>query len=89
MVISKGQIDLTAIIMISLMILVGLMLMLCAIFIKKKDLDNFRVYGAELLDIVVNLVFAVSNVTVKRILIFIFGFLWTGLFLYFLITGKY
>jgi hypothetical protein len=81
---------LTPIIVISAMILAGFVLMYAAIFSKKKDIEKVSLFGiADILEFVFNLLFAISSVTIKRILIFILGLLLSGFFLYILITGKY
>jgi hypothetical protein len=75
---------------ISAMILAGFVLMYAAIFSKKKDIEKVSLFGiADLLEFVFNLLFAISSVTIKRILIFFLGLLLSGFFLYILIIGKY
>jgi hypothetical protein len=75
---------------ISALILAGLVLIYAAIFSKKKDIEKVSLFGiADLLEFVFNLVFSISSVIIKRVIIFILGFLLSGFFLYILITGKY
>ncbi|WP_342430323.1 hypothetical protein [Neobacillus sp. FSL H8-0543] len=64
--------------------------MASSIFSKKKDIENLSFFGvADLLGLVVNLVFSFSTVKIKRVLLFSLGLLLAGFFLYILITGKY
>lgn len=77
-------------IFISVMVLCGFGMMAGAILTKKKDIENLSTYGAtDLFEIIFNLIFSFSTVTIKRILIFTFGLLWSGLFMWILITGNY
>jgi len=81
---------LAAIIGITLMTVCGFVLMYGAIFSKKKDIDRISIFGvADLLELVFNIVFSISSIMIKRVLIFIFGFLISSFFIYIFITGKY
>lgn len=76
--------------MMSLMILVGLLLMYFAIYLKNKDIEMLFITGAtDLILLVCTLVFNLSPIRFKRILLFLFGFLWSGLFVLLFITGRY
>lgn len=76
--------------MMSLMILVGFLSMYSAIYSKNKDLEMLFIMGAtDLILVVVNLVFNLSPIWFKRILLFVFGLFWSSLFLFFFITGRY
>ncbi|QKE73994.1 hypothetical protein HPK19_14780 [Arthrobacter citreus] len=79
-----------AIIGITLMTVCGCVLMYGAIFSKKKDIDRISIFGAaDLLELMFSLVFSFSSVMIKRVLLFIFGFLISSFFIYIFITGKY
>ena len=76
--------------MIVVMILIGFLTMYCAIYTKDKDIEILSFYGVtDLLLVVVNIFFNLSSIRFKRILIFLLGILWTGLFLFILISGRY
>ncbi len=76
--------------MISLMILSGFVLMYSAIYSKNKDIEMLSFRGlTELFLVVVNLVFNLSKIRFKRILIFVLGFFWSSFFLIILITGRF
>ncbi|MFJ8101580.1 hypothetical protein [Lysinibacillus sp. NPDC096212] len=80
----------TAKIIISLMILSGLVLMYIAIFSKNKDIEEIFLFGVtDLITTVLILVFNFSSIKLKRILLFLFGLLWVGLFFFIFITGEY
>lgn len=69
------------IIMMSLMILAGLLLVYFAIYSKNKDIEMLFITGAtDLILLVINLVFNFSPIRFKRILLFLFGVFWSGLF---------
>lgn len=76
--------------MITLMILAGLVLMYLAIYTKNEDIEDLTFFGAtDLILAVFTLVFNLSPVGLKRILLFLFGLLWSGLFLFIFMTGGY
>lgn len=76
--------------MMSLMILVGFLLMYSAIYSKNKDIEMLFIMGAtDLILVVVNVVFNLSPIRFKRLLLFLFGLFWSSLFLFLFITGKY
>ena len=77
------------VIMISILALLGVGLMCIAIFAKKEDVETSSPTGTDLFMTVASLVFAFSPIILKRILLFLFGLLWTGFFLYILISGQY
>jgi hypothetical protein len=78
----------TTIIIISILMLAGVLLMFGAIFAKNKDLEKFRLYSADFLEQIFNLMFSISSVQVKRILLFLIGFLWTGFFVYMILASE-
>lgn len=80
-----------AIIFISLLILLGLAFMAFAIFGKEKDFENVAnsVTGSGgFLELILCLIFATSTKK-TRVIIFILGFLLSGLMLLMLSTGRY
>jgi hypothetical protein len=68
--------------------LAGVLLMLGAIFAKSKDLEKTRIYSADFLEQIINLVFSISSIQAKRILLFLIGFLWTGFFVYMILASE-
>lgn len=77
-------------IIISMSALLGVGLMCIAIFAKRKDVETSSPVGTDdLFTAIASLVFAFSPIIIKRILLFLFGLLWTGVFLYILISGEY
>jgi hypothetical protein len=60
---------------------VGLFLIWFSLFGKKKDIDEMGFFLADnLIELIVGLAFAFSPTLIKRVLIFVFGFLWSLLF---------
>ncbi|MEM4992488.1 hypothetical protein WKH56_08105 [Priestia sp. SB1] len=79
-----------AVIIISLMILVGLFLMGAAFFAKKESFEKIFISGQDNIIVgIIALIFQNAPIRVQRIMLFTFGLLWSGGFAYFLITGKY
>jgi hypothetical protein len=78
----------TTTIIISIFMLAGVLLMIGAIFAKNKDLEKIRLYSADFLEQILNLMFSISSVLVKRILLFLIGFLWTGFFVYMILASE-
>jgi hypothetical protein len=78
----------TTIIIISILMLAGVLLMFGAIFAKNKDLEKIRLYSADFLEQIFNLMFSISSVQVKRILLFLIGFLWTGFFVCMILASE-
>lgn len=78
----------TTTIIISILMLAGVLLMFGAIFAKNKDLEKIRLYSADFLEQLINLIFSISSVQVKRILLFLIGFLWTGFFFYMILASE-
>jgi hypothetical protein len=78
----------TTTIIISIFMLAGVLLMLGAIFAKSKDLEKTRIYSADFLEQIINLVFSISSIQAKRILLFLIGFLWTGFFVYMILASE-
>lgn len=76
-------------IIISIMAVFGVLLMGFAIFAKKEDIEESSASGSDLFTLIAKLVFVLSPVIIKRILLFILGFLWTGFLLFILILGEY
>jgi hypothetical protein len=62
-------------------LLVGLFLIWFSLFGKKKDIDEMGFFLADnLIELFVGLAFNFSPTAIKRVLIFVFGFLWSLLF---------
>jgi hypothetical protein len=68
--------------------LAGVLLMFGAIFAKNKDLEKIRLYSADFLEHILSILFTISSVQVKRILLFLIGFLWTGFFVYLILASE-
>jgi len=72
------------------MLLVGVFIMACSIFVKKETLESSVTNGTDdWYEIIFVLLFFVSPVIGKRILLFLFGLGWSGIFAYALISGSY
>ena len=72
------------------MLLVGVFIMACSIFVKKETLESSVTNGTDdWYEIIFVLLFFVSPVMGKRILLFLFGLGWSGIFAYVLISGSY
>ncbi|WMT18867.1 hypothetical protein [Parageobacillus toebii] len=62
-------------------LLVGLFIIWFSLFGKKKDIDEMGFFLADnLIELIVGLAFTFSPAIIKRVLIFVFGFLWSLLF---------
>jgi uncharacterized membrane protein HdeD (DUF308 family) len=78
----------TTTIIISILMVAGVLLMFGAIFAKNKDLEKIRLYSADFLEHILNILFSISSVQTKRILLFLIGFLWTGFFVYMILASE-
>jgi hypothetical protein len=67
---------------------VGVLLMFGAIFAKDKDLEKIRMFSADFIEVIINVLFSISTVQVKRILLFMIGLLWTGFFVYMILASE-
>ncbi|WP_368505205.1 hypothetical protein AB3N04_06075 [Alkalihalophilus sp. As8PL] len=72
------------------MILLGFIIIATAFFTKEKDLDELSFFGAaDLFVWIYQLLFNASDIFAKRVLIFLLGLVWSGLFIAVLILGLY
>lgn len=72
------------------MILLGFIIMAAAFFTKESDMDELSFFGAaDLFAWIYQLLFNASDIFAKRVLIFLLGLVWSGLFMTVLILGLY
>jgi hypothetical protein len=61
-------------------LLIGLFIIWFSIFGKKEYIDNTNFSTDNLTEAIVKLIFILSPTAIRRVLIFVFGFLWSLLF---------